>query len=82
MNDVSDHDATSTRWGGALNTMRCAMCHQKDPHVLSSLSPNDPLVYALPPTDSPSSVPQRPPISDLSPKDPQFPILSPKNPSF
>ena len=30
----------------------------------------------------PSSVTQRPSISDLSPKDPQFLILSPKNPSF
>ena len=36
---------------GALNTMRCVMCHQKDAHFLSPLSPNDSLVYALPPID-------------------------------
>ena len=57
--------------------MRCTMCHQKDPHFLSPLSPSDPLVYALPPIDPLSSVTQRPQISDLSPKDPQFLILSP-----
>ena len=68
--------------GEALNTMRCAMCHQKDPYLLTPIPPNDPLVYALPPIDPLSSVTQRPPISDLSPKDPQFLILSPKNPSF
>ena len=67
---------------GALNTMRCAMCYQKDHPFLSLISPNDPLVYALPPIDSLSSVTQRPPISDLSPQDPQFLILSPENPSF
>ena len=44
----------------------------KRPQCLSPLSPNDPLVYALPPIDPLSSVTQRPPISDLSPKDPDF----------
>ena len=58
------------------------MYHQKDPHFLRPPSPNDPLVYALPPIDPLSSVTQRPSISDLSPKDPQFLILSPKNSSF
>ena len=69
-----------SRW--ALNTMRCAMCHQKDPHFLSPLSPNDPWVNALPPIDTLSSITQRPPVSDLSPKDPHFLILSPKDPHF
>ena len=58
--------------GGALNTMRCAMCHQKDPHFLSPLSPNDPMVYALSPIDP----------YLLSLKDPQFLILSPKTHHF
>ena len=75
----------TTRGGGgaALNTMRCAMCHQKDPIFKArSHPPNDSLVYALPPIDPLSSVTQRPTISDLSPKDPQFLILSPKTHHF
>ena len=43
--------AGSKRGGGQLNTMRCAMCHQNDPHSSSPLSTNEPLVYALPPID-------------------------------
>ena len=58
--------------GGTLNTMRCTMCHKKDSHFLSPLSPNDPLVYVLPPLDP----------HLLSIKDPQFLILSPKHHHF
>ena len=72
-------------WGGeALSTMRCAMymCHQKDPHFLSLLSPNDPLVNALSPTDPLSPVTQRPPISDCHPKIPNFWFCHPKTHHF
>ena len=54
--------------GGALNTMRSAKCHPK--YFVSPLSPNDPLIYALPPIDP----------YFLSVKDPQFLICHPKTP--
>ena len=66
--------------GGALNTMRCAMCHQKDPHFLSLTQ--WPLGLCIATHRPLSSVTQRPPISDLSPKDPQFLILSPQTHHF
>ena len=66
--------------------MRCTMYHQKDPHFLSPLSPNDPLVIGLcfathrPPIFCHSKtskwfVTQRPPISDFVTQKPIISII-------
>ena len=55
-----------------------APCATKKSQFFKSALTQWPLVYALPPIDPLSSVTQRPSISDLSPKDPNFWFCHPK----
>ena len=85
MGRVSDLPHTSSRGissGGPLNTMKCAMCHQKRSPFFKPALTQWSLGLCVATHRPPIFCLSKTPISDLSNEDPQFLILPPKTHHF